>query len=194
MIVMFIFTVEAILWFFLIRFIYSFIRAFKIISDTLKKLEAVCDRRGYKLEKHRGIASMILFMPKETDVTIKGQDKEYRIRTISCLYTKKSYHFATVEHIVTWYPQIIKILFKKAESFYNGFTSYRYCPRLKLNETEDDKVENILLFDPSPFELTTANEHGFHIAVEDGDAIGPYKAYRAKAFLEMLGAPAQSIE
>ena len=65
---------------------------------------------------------------------------------------------------------------------------------LKIDEPDTEKVENILIFDPEPFNLTKANEHGFHIPVEDGDSIGLYKAYRAKAFLELLGTPAQSAE
>ena len=83
---------------------------------------------------------------------------------------------------------------KKSDSFYKIFTSYRYCPMLKIDEPDTEKVENILIFDPEPFALTKANEHGFHIPVDDGDKIGPYTAYRAKAFLEMLGTPAQIAE
>ncbi len=194
MIVMFIFTVEAIILFFLIRFAYSMIRAFLIKSDTISKLNALCSRKGYKTERHRGMLATMLTMSKKTDMTVKTPDKEYRIRFVTCIYPKKSYHFATVEHVVTWFPQVVKMISKKAESFYNGFTSYRYCPRLKISDSEDEKVENILIFDPSPFALTKANEHGFHIPVEDGDEIGPYKAYRAKGFLEMLSTPEHSID
>lgn len=194
MIVMFIFTVEGIILFFLIRFVYAMIRAFFIKRETLSKLNALCKRKGYKTERHRGMLATMLTMPKKTDMTVRTPEKEYRIRFITCRYRFKSYHFATVEHIVTWFPQVIKMISKKSESFYNGFTSYRYCPMLKIDEPDTEKVENILIFDPEPFNLTKANEHGFHIPVEDGDSIGLYKAYRAKAFLELLGTPAQSAE
>ena len=194
MIVMFIFTVEGIILFFLIRFVYSMLRAFFIKRETLSKLNALCKRKGYKTERHRGMLSTMLTMPKKTDMTVRTPEKEYRIRFITCRYRFKSYHFATVEHIVTWFPQVIKMISKKSDSFYKIFTSYRYCPRLRINESEDERVENILIFDPSPLELTKANEHGFHIPVEDGDKIGPYTAYRAKAFLVMLSTSVQSIE
>ncbi|MBR6777403.1 MAG: hypothetical protein IKM27_06620 [Clostridia bacterium] len=194
MIVMFIFTVEAIILFFFGRFVYSFIRSVKLQTQFTTRLKNLCERKGYKCEVERGVVSTALFMASNTDICVKTEKKEYRIRVMPCLYPKKSYHFATVEHLVSWYPQVIKMISKKAESFYNGFTSYRYCPKLMLTEKQDARIENILLFDPAPFNLTKANDHGFHVPVEDGDEIGPYKAYRANAFLEMISNPAQSIE
>ncbi|MBQ1213314.1 MAG: hypothetical protein IIX69_07865 [Clostridia bacterium] len=194
MIVMFIFTVEAIILFFFGRFVYSFIRSVKLQTQFTARLKTLCERKGYECEVKRGVVSTALFMASNTDICVKTEKNEYHIRVMPCLYPKKSYHFATVEHVVSWYPQLIKIISKKAESFYNGFTSYRYCPKLLITEVKDVRIENILLFDPAPFNLTKANEHGFHIPVEDGDSIGSYKAYRAKAFLELLGTPAQSAE
>ena len=164
--------------------IYSFFRAVFIRSSFLKKLRVLSREKGYSLRAERkGFAS---FFKKSSlpDLILKAGDTEYLIRFITCFKRKRFYHFANSEYFAYFSRIFFALPLASKEEDLKGNERFSRIPPLReeyLKEEADVKKQVVLLFNPSPVEITYGSK-----VVSNGDKIEDCIIYSGKGFLDLF--------
>ena len=176
---------------FVLKGIYNWVHAAVLRISLYIRLRGVCKSRGYEMNMPRFIFASFVRYSSRPDVIIKTGGVDYLIRIITCRQRKRVYHFVSHE----WYVRVFRY-YLLSLAFHSGtpLVLSRRARRLPpldesfLSGEGDVKKQMVLLFNPSPLEITfnSPREGGKKVAANGTDYDG-WLIYNGKAFSKMLG-------
>ena len=179
---------------FIAKAIYNWIHALILRAVLYLKLLIICKRRGFKMKTPRFFFSSFFLMSKKPDILIKTGDTNYLIRIITCRARKRAYHFVNHEWFVRVFRLYMLLPFMNAEEMAPFKHAFRLPPLDEKYlsqgaENEDAKPQVVLLFNPSPLEITFTSCSNRREIGTNGSSFDGWLIYNGKAFAELLKRP-----
>ena len=174
---------------FILKGIYNWVHAIILRISMYAKLGKICHEKDFEIIKPRNMfASMFRFSSKP-DIVIRTDGTEYLIRLITCRARKRVYHFVNHEWFVRAFRYYILTL-----AFHSGtpFTLTKRCKYLPpldekyISAESDRKHQIVLLFNPSPLEITYTTKTNRREIGGNGSFFDGWLIYNANAFAKHL--------
>lgn len=171
---------------FVVKGIYNWLHAIILRIALYSKLHKVCKKRGYEIEKPRFIFASFFLYSSKPDIIIRSDSTEYLIRIITCRARKRIYHFVNHEWFVRLYRLYILLPFLMEDIAL--FKRAKHLPLLdeKYIQERGRKKLVVLLFNPSPLEITYTTRTNRREIGTNGTNFDGWVIYNGKAFAQAL--------
>ena len=174
---------------FIVKGIYNWIHAIILRIVLYIELDRICKKKGYKIEKPRFIFASFFCYSKNPDIIIRAGGIEYLVRIITCRARKRIYHFVNHEWFVRAFRYYILSL-----AFHSGtpVTLSKICKHLppldeKYLQPNGNKKQVVLLFNPSPLEITLTTRTNRREIGSNGTDFDGWVIYNGQGFKQELG-------
>ena len=174
---------------FVLKAIYNILRAVILRIALYSRLSGICKKRGYELEKPRAIFASFFGYSKKPDIIIRTGETDYLVRIITCRARKRHYHFVSHE----WFVRVFRYYILSL-AFHSGtpltlFKTAKYLPPLNEKYLAPDGKNKrvILLFNPSPLEITFTSKSNRREIGSNGTDFDGWTIYNGKAFAQAIG-------
>lgn len=169
-----------------LEWIYQMIRALVLRLRFDRNLKLICIRNDYKINRTRPFVASFFKHSSKPDLVVATPNAEYLIRFITCRNKGRSYHFPTSEY----YVSSLRSTHVMSGTNLNVLTSFKHIPSITpcfLTDTNAVKKVQILLFNPSPREISYVNaEKNKKEFAHSGTAYENVIFYDASGFLDFL--------
>lgn len=173
---------------FIVKGIYNWLHAIILRIMLCIKLDKICKKKGYKIEKPRFIFASFFCYSKNPDIIIRADSTDYLVRIITCRARKRIYHFVNHEWFVRVFRYYILTL-----AFHSGTPvtlskSCKYLPPIDKTYLVADgrNKQVVLLFNPSPLEITYTTRTNHREIGGNGTVFDGWTIYNGKGFVQEL--------
>ena len=165
------------------------LRASSIRNRFVKRLQKLCNEKGYRLRRERSGFASFFGIGGHPDLVVRTRDRYYCVRFVTVVDRARFYYFANEEYAVSYQKGAIALPFASKADTVSYRRRFVYLPpRITPKELEGrDGVEWILLFNPVPVEIATPdNTRTRQAVIGNGDMIGGSMIYDGRTFCQML--------
>ncbi len=169
---------------FVLKAIYNRIRATVLRALLYMKLKKICKKRGFEFTAPRFIFASFFRLSTKPDIVIKTPDEDLIVRIITCFARKRTYHFVNHE----WFVRVFKY-FLLSLAFHSGEPLTLSRRVLRLPPTDEEflrpdgrKKQEILLFSPSPLEITFNTSSNRREIASNGTDFEAWLVFNGKGF------------
>lgn len=169
---------------FVLKGIYNWLHAIILRIALYIRLTGICRKKNFRIKTPRFIFASFFRYSSKPDIIIETESVDYLVRIITCRARKRIYHFVSHEWFVRMFRYYILSL-----PFHSGtpVTLSKCCRRLppideKYTGPDGRKKQVVLLFNPSPLEITCKMGPNRREICSNGTDFGGWLIYNGKAF------------
>lgn len=172
----------------LIKSIFNWLRTIYHRTKLYVNLGKLCRKNTYEMQNVRLPIATLFTYSSKPDIIIKTDDTEYIIRLITCRARKRIYHFANHEFFARAMRVTFMQRFATNPTTYTLFKHFKHLPPLdeKYLTDGDLKKQVVLLFNPSPLEISYTSKGSKKEIGGNGSNFDGWMIYNAKGFIKLL--------
>lgn len=172
---------------YIVKGVYNWLHAIILRISLYIKLEKICKRHGFIMERPRFIFASFFRYSKRPDIVIKANGVDYIVRIITCRARKRIYHFVSHEWFVRAFKVYMLLPFMNSEDMVL-FKRAKYIPPVDEKYLKDvkNKKQVVLLFNPSPLDITFTSRQSRRQIGSNGADFDGWLIYNGRAFAELL--------
>lgn len=176
----FIFSIPALL---ILGWISNTARAYILRISFYKKLSKICDNNHYQIIRTRALPASFIMHSSKADLVVVTPNMEYDIRFVTCTSKSRSIHFPSP----LFYVSSICSTHVMSGNDIHSFAQFRHLPPLREKDHGNSQKMQIVVFNPSPREITYINkEKTAKAPASNGTKYEDLVFFSASGFLDYL--------